>query len=284
MYAILARRALRAALEVRKKVQVPLTSPLCIYDVAEKLKVEVRFHGGASFGGMYAKETQTVLVPSERPAGRRAFTCAHELGHWYFKHGTRVEELGESDGAEASDPDEALVNQFAGHLLMAKPAIQLAFKKRQLAPSTSTQQELYAIACQFGVGYNTIITHLCYALELIPRRRAEELLRSSAKATKESLLYQTFANHLVLVDESWDSQMPIDLEVGDRVLTLFPSRAEGDRLAAEPHTGGGTILEAIKPGLARILSVKDSWVAFVRISKRGFTGRSIYRHLEDPDE
>ena len=103
----LARRALRGALEVRKKAGLSLSLPICIYDLAgETLKVEVRFQAGPSFGGMYAKETQTILVPSERPAGRRAFTCAHELGHWYFKHGTRLEDLIEQESWELEEEEE----------------------------------------------------------------------------------------------------------------------------------------------------------------------------------
>ena len=75
----IARTALRAAIELRRKAKVPLEDPICVYDFAETLEVEVRFVGGSSFAGMFAKGMNAVFVPSERPAGRRAFTCAHEL-------------------------------------------------------------------------------------------------------------------------------------------------------------------------------------------------------------
>lgn len=279
----LARRALRGALEVRKMAQAPLSAPLCIYDVAaEKLKIEVRFHAGASFGGMYAKETQTILVPSERPAGRRAFTCAHEVGHWYFNHGTKVEDLDDTEKGGSDDPDEILANQFAGHLLMPKWAVKKTFNDRKLNPITANEQDIYAVACQFGVGYGTIINHLRYALDIMPAHQAERLLQSSPKAIKERLLKRMFPAHLVLVDLAWKQEIPIDLEVGDGVFLTFQAQAENERLDAQSFSGGSLFLAA-KPGISKVTAVGNSWAAFVRISKKGFTGRSIYRHLEEPD-
>jgi len=279
----LARRALRGALEVRKMAQIPLSAPLCIYDVAsEKLKIEVRFHAGASFGGMYAKETQTILVPSERPAGRRAFTCAHEVGHWYFNHGTKIEDLDELEKGGSDDPDEILVNQFAGHLLMPKWAVEKSFSDHQLNPFVATDRDFYAAACQFGVGYGTIINHLQYALDILPAHQAERLLQSSPKLIKEKLLNRPFPAHLVLVDLAWKQDVPIDLEVGDGVLLTFQAKAENDQLCPQSFTGGSLFL-ATKPGISKLTAVDHSWATFVRISKKGFTGRNIYRHLEDPD-
>ena len=263
--------------------QVPLSAPLCIYDVAaEKLKIEVRFHAGASFGGMYAKETQTILVPSERPVGRRAYTCAHEVGHWYFNHGTKVEDLDDMEKGDIDDPDEILVNQFAGHLLMPKWAIDKSFNDRKLNPVTASDRDFYAVACQFGVGYETIITHLRYALGVLPTHQTERLLQSSPKAIKERLLKKAFPTHLVLVDLAWKQDIPIDLEVGDGVFLTFQALAENERLCPQSFEGGSLFL-ATKPGISKVTAVGNSWAAFVRISKKGFTGRSIYRHLEDPD-
>jgi Zn-dependent peptidase ImmA (M78 family) len=279
----LARRALRGALEVRKMAQIPISMPLCIYDVAaEKLKIGVRFHAGASFGGMYAKETKTILVPSERPSGRRAFTCAHEVGHWYFEHGTKIEDLEEMEKDGIDDPDEVLVNQFAGHLLMPKWAVEKSFNDRKLNSATATERDFYAVACQFGVGYETIITHSRYALDIVPAYQAERLLQSSPKAIKERLLNRVFPAHLVLVDLAWKQEIPIDLEVGDGVFLTFQALAENERLDRQSVAQGSLFLAA-KPGISKVTAIGHSWAAFVRISRKGFTGLSIYRHLEDPD-
>jgi Zn-dependent peptidase ImmA (M78 family) len=279
----LARRALRGALEVRKMAQIPLATPICIYDVAaEKLKIAVRFQAGASFGGMYEKETQTILIPAERPAGRRAFTCAHEVAHWYFNHGTRIEDLNDMEKGSSEDPDEILANQFAGHLLMPKWAVEKAFSERKLNPATTTDRDFYAIACQFGVGYGTIINHLRYALDVLSAYQAERLLQISPKSIRERLLEKPFLAHLVLVDLAWKQDVPVDLEVGDCVLLTFHAKAENEQLNMQSFTGGSLFLAA-KPGISKVMAIDHPWAAFVRISKKGFTGRSIYRHLEDPD-
>jgi len=279
----LARRALRGALDVRRMAQVAISEPICVYDVAaEKLKIEVRFQGGASFGGMYAKETQTVLVPSERPAGRRAYTCAHELGHWHFDHGTKLEELSEMDKGDSDDSDEILANQFAGHFLMPKWAIEKAFTDRKLNPDSAMAQSFYAIASQFGVGYTTIVNHMYYSLGLLPARQFDRLLRSSPKTIKEQLLEQSLPNRLVLVDSSWNQSVPIDLEVGDGVLCLFSARAENERLLPQSFSGGSLFL-AVTPGFSSMTASDQPRAKRVRISRKGFTGRSIFRHLEDPD-
>jgi hypothetical protein len=108
------------------------------------------------------------------------------------------------------------------------------------------------------------------------------LLQSSPKAIKERLLKRAFPAHLVLVDSAWKQDVPIDLEVGDGVLLTFQALAENDRLCSQPFVGGSMFLAA-KPGISKVTAVGNSWAAFVRISRKGFTGRSIYRHLEDPD-
>jgi len=115
----LARQAVRSAMEVRRLAGLSTSEPLCIFDVAENRGVEVKFFRGDSFDGLYARVSQTVLVPSLRPPGRQAFTCAHELGHWYFEHGTRIEELKFFDLNYNSKPEERLANLFAAYLLNA---------------------------------------------------------------------------------------------------------------------------------------------------------------------
>src|ERR1039457_6825775 len=109
----LAREGFRGALETRRRVKVAKIDPVCVYDAAEKLGVEVKFCSGDSFGGMYVKTSQTILVPAMRPPGRQAFTCAHELGHWYFRHGNRIEIFDDLQNSSNEDPEERLANFFA---------------------------------------------------------------------------------------------------------------------------------------------------------------------------
>src|SRR5260370_6060512 len=208
-----ARVALRASFEARRKSAALFEDPICIYDLAEKLGVEVWFVGGGSFGGMYAKEMGGLFVPAERPAGRKAFTCAHELAHWWFQHGTRVDDL-DFDRPDHEAPDERLANLFAGYLLMPRHAVNDAFQRRRLQLRNCGPLEIYSVACQLGVGYETLLNHLRWSLSLMDHSRMADLRAIAPQDIREAVLGFTAPAHLVIADEHW-RKVAIYLEVGD---------------------------------------------------------------------
>ena len=159
----LARLALRGALVTRRRGQVPKDAPICVFDLAERLELEVRFCAGGSFEGMYAKGSDVILVPSMRPPGRQAFTAGHEMGHWYFGHGSRIDELPEFKPDERSDPAEWMANLFSAYLLMPSWAVEASFRRRALSPESCTPLELYTVACELCVGYETLVQHLFWS-------------------------------------------------------------------------------------------------------------------------
>jgi hypothetical protein len=165
---------------------------------------------------------------------------------------------------------------------MPKWAVEKTFNDRKLSPVAATDQDFYAVACQFGVGYGTIVKHLRYALNILPALQCKRLLQSSPKIIRERLLKRVFPAHLVLVDSAWKQDIPIDLEVGDGVLLTFQASAENDWLCQQTFDGNSFFL-AVKPGISTVTAAGHPWAAAVRICRKGFTGRSIYRHLEDPD-
>ena len=182
----LGRKALRAALEIRKRTGKTNSEPICIFDVAESLGVEVKFFHANSFEGMYVRTSQTILVPSLRPRGRQAFTCAHELGHWHFKHGTRVEEVDFLELQHNQKPNELLVNLFAAYLLMPSWAVKTAFINRGYGPDTCTALQFYTIAGQLGVGYSALVTHLRSSLKLISPQQVREVCCEQARRSEET--------------------------------------------------------------------------------------------------
>ena len=117
----MAQGAFAAALRTRKNAGYKLDEAICVYDLAETLGIEVRFADIPSMEGMlYCNPDPAIIVSSLRPSGRRAFTCAHELGHFQAGDGTTVDELvGGSDKA-ASDATKFMADCFAGSLVMSK--------------------------------------------------------------------------------------------------------------------------------------------------------------------
>lgn len=278
----LARLALRGALEIRRRGQVPKDAPVCVFDLAERLGLEVRFCAGASFEGMYAKGSSTILVPSLRPPGRQAFNGGHEMGHWYFGHGSRIDELPEFAPDDRNDPEEWVANLFAAYLLMPSWAVDASFKRRGLDPATCTPAELYAVACELGVGYETLIQHLRWSLKLITPARATALAETTPKAIREQIIGKVATKHLVLADSAWVAGN-IDLQVGHTALLPVGAVLEGNAVEMVGDLATGRLVQGRKPGISRIFVEGTAWAKFVRVSRADFEGRSLYRHLEDPD-
>lgn len=278
----LARAALRGALETRRRVGIGKADPICVFDVAEQLGVEVRFCRENGFEGMFEKVSQTILLPSRRPAGRQAFTCGHELGHWYFGHGSHLDDLRTLELEDSENPDEILANTYSSYLLMPPWAIMDAFARRRLDPNTCAPLQAYAIASQLGVGYETLIKHLAFSLRSVSLAQAKTLLAATPKAIRESLLGKTSARYMALADSHW-FRTAIDLEVGDVAVLPNSVRIEGVSVAIAGSCNSGVVIEAKAPGIARADCPKGNWAAFLRVRRKEFDGRSVYRHLEDPD-
>lgn len=278
----LARVALRGAIAVRRRVGVTKSDPVCVFDLADRLGVEVMFAGGSSFEGLFARDSATILISSMRPMGRQAFTCAHELGHWWFDHGTKVDEL-DADAA-ASSPEERLANLFASYFLMPPWAVVEAFRARGWALDKPTPIQVYIVANQLGVGYETLVRHLRLSLGHITESAARALLRVSPRHIREELIGDSPSGiHLAVLDHAWRT-VPVDLRVGDIALVPADWAIEGRALTPGAAKRTGRLLTANAPGLGRITCARLGVAHFVRVSRSGYQGRSKFRHLEDVDD
>lgn len=275
-------KAIDKALRLRLKAGFAMNEPACVFDLASKLGVEVRFVGGNSFGGMFAKDFKKILVPTKRPPGRQAFTCAHELGHWAFGHGTRIELMEELDKGSSEDPDEQVANLFAVHLLMPEYVVLDAFRKRSIIPSRADPIQCYSIAGQLGVGYETLIRHLNVGLRLIKDDYAEKLMKVSPKELRTSLLGNNESHHMIIADQHW-WRVPVDLSVGDALILPPSFIAEGGIVSQVGITFHGAWFEATKPGIGRLVAPDLGWSSFIRVARKEYTGRAKFRFLEDPD-
>jgi Zn-dependent peptidase ImmA (M78 family) len=277
----LARQALFAALKLRKNYGYELWEPICIYDLAEKHGVEVRFEGISSMEGMYSKSPgPIIIISSERPSGRQSFNCAHELGHHVFNHGGRIDELIDNKMKNNYCPEEFLANCFAGFLLMPKVAIQYAFRNRGWSLTNPTHTQLYIIADNLGVGYSALITHMQQSLRILNPSLALKLLKVQPKHIKAEILGYTTNSNLVVADESWKSRA-IDIQVGDLVLTRSETINEGECISPVHNSDKGDIFEGVTPGIGRLLNERFKWATFVRVSRKQYVGLGKYRHLKE---
>lgn len=279
----MAKDASTLSLRMRAAAHAKPWQAIDVFDMAKTVGVEVRFAKIGSMEGMYLRRgAPVILIASERPAGRQRFTCAHELGHHVFGDGSRVDELFDESGDRRDRSDEELrADMFAGLLLMPKTAVLHAFSARGLSVATASAVDVFRVSCWLGVGYSTLLKHLKYALHLIPDDRFDQLIRHSPKTIKESLLADDISGELVIADAHWDSR-PIDLKAGDALLAPSATKLEGRACTRSGDVGCGTLFNAITPGIARI--EKADWAAFVRVSRSGYEGRGVFRHLEEADD
>lgn len=280
----IARQAQRAAVETRRRAGADRDLPVCIFDMAEKLGLEVKFRPETSLEGMYCKGSPSViLVSAHRPPGRQAFSCAHELGHDAFGHGTRVDQYFADRSGDRDDPEERLADSFAAHLLMPIAAVRRAFASRGWEPTACTPEQAYIVACHLGVGYDALINHMRWALRLVPQQQTDTLQSRSPKQLRHSLLGEASSGQVVVVDTAWLGRA-VDLEVGDRALLPAGVRIEGRSIRVTAEGKGRTVLEATRAGLSRAESGSDRWAVYIRVSKREYVGRNRFRFDEDPDE
>ena len=276
----MAQSAFAAALRMRRNAGYRLEEAICVYDLAERLGIEVRFADIPSMEGMlYCNTEPIIIVSSHRPSGRRAFTCAHELGHFHSGDGTTIDDLvGKSDKA-GPDPKEFVADCFAGALLMPKMAVERAFAVRSWSIGSSAPGQIYTISGYFGVGYSTLVNHLWKSLRLIQGSHAEGLLKVGRRKAQAQALGWDSADAVRLVDPHWNGRA-IDVEVGEFVHVHGDPACEGNCLEDVGVSGSGRLYRASQPGIGK-LSAASGWAGYVRVSRKTFIGRSIFRHLAE---
>jgi Zn-dependent peptidase ImmA (M78 family) len=281
---VLAQQAQQKAIDVRRKAGFDHKSPLCIYGLCDKLNVRVRFID-ISMEGVYLREAEPIILLSAlRPLPRRIFTCAHELGHHVFGHGSTIDELiEESERSKAFQPEEFLANLFAGFLLMPVLGVRKAFVSRGWNADSATPEQVFTVACSFGVGYETLITHMAYSLRMISSSRASTLLKTKPKAIREKVLGRPSSDPLIIADEHW-SMPTIDAEVGSLLLLPTGAEAANDTITFEENHPKGRLFKANRPGVVRVYCRDTGWAVFVRVSRYQFIGLSQYRHLEEVED
>lgn len=288
----LAREAMLKAIDVRAAHGLDQVGPVDVYALAKAAGAKVRFVDVASMEGMYGRgEAGTVIwLSSLRPLPRRNFSCAHELGHHVFGHGSTVDELLDDAGACGRGPgpfrpEEFLADTFAGYTLMPVLGVRHAFAARGWTAQTATAAQIFTVACHFGVGYETLIAHLAFALKVIPAARAAELRKTGPRDIRTLALGAPTPDPLIIADEHW-ALPTLDAEVGTTLLLPNGVQAEADLVVARQQDlpNGRRVYRAVRPGIVRVTRPGTPWAVFVRVARFQFAGFAEYRHLEQEED
>jgi hypothetical protein len=275
----IARRSAVEALAARRRYEAPLTEACCVFDVLARAEVDVWFVPIPSLEGMYVNSVPPrVLLGAGRPSGRQRLTAAHEFGHHWFGHGTRIDELDRTVGP-ATPIEELEAEFFASFFLMPKSLVVSAFSRRGWNVRFPTAEQIFVVAGWLGVGYTTLITHLRFSLGMITGAQTAALLSVPTKVARSTAVGFGSLHDAWVVDEHWSGR-PIDAAVGDILRVPSGTRLEGNVGVLTRGSPFSTVL-LTAPGLARLEN--ESWASYLRVSERQFVGRALFRHLPRED-
>lgn len=274
-------QGMQASIAARTKAGVDLKSPTCVYGLCDVHRVTVRFND-INMEGMYDRVPKPrIHVSALRPLARRAFTCAHELGHHIFGHGSTIDEMqDQQSNSDERHPNEVLADAFAAFVLMPTLGLREAFNRRGLDPNTASGTDIYAIACNFGVGQSTLVNHLAYGIGIMNAAQRAALGQVTPKMIRTGLLGEIVPEPLTVADLHWNSPT-LDAEEG--ALLLLPAGVVVDTTILMPQRDvtAGRVFRTMKPGITRVVIPGTSWATYVRVAPRKYVGLARYRHLED---
>jgi IrrE N-terminal-like domain len=281
----LARQGLRAAMQLRRHLSLPREAAINAFDVARMVGADVRFLDAPSLEGMFVRDPgPRILLPStkHRPKARILFSCAHEVGHQQFDHGTKADryvEDGESGVGFVAD--EYLADVFAGHLLMPRAAVMEAFERRRWSAEACTPHQAFAIASELGVGYGTLITHLNAAMEILSSNHRDALSKVSPKTIKSDLAGAIWPGPLTIADAAW-RHAPIDIEISELLILPTASGNGCGLLKLRGEHSGRSIYMAVRSGTGQ-LDIGGGPLS-IRVARQHYIGPLKNRYLDDPDE
>lgn len=277
----LIRQGLKAAEAARDAADVDPFGPADPYAAAEAFGLRVNFSATSMEGFYFKGNPPNILISSLRPVGRRAFTCAHELGHHWFGHGSTIDQLQEDDRDDSSKPDEVLANAFGAFFLMPTVVVRAAFASRGWSLSSPTPVQLFTVACELGVGYGTLLNHLTYTLREVSTASRQDLKKWTPQRIRKELLGDDSGDAIIVIDGN--SEAPTyDVEKAAGVLLPAGATVTGKALVFERHLGSFDFYRAARRGEAAVSGVENP--SRVRVMPKQYEGPARRRFLEDPDE
>jgi Zn-dependent peptidase ImmA (M78 family) len=280
----LATQGMQASITARIKAGVDLQRPVCIYGLCEAHKLTVRFND-INMEGMYDRQPKPrIHISNLRPFARRAFTCAHELGHHVFGHGSTIDELRDEHLQNDDRPaNEFIADVFAAFTLMPTLGLREAFAKRNLDPNKASPLELYAIACNFGVGQATLVNHLAFGIGMISPERRDQLGRTTPKMIRTDLIGKAINKRLTMADKHWNSPT-LDMEEGELLALPVGVVVDTAMLMPEGDLKSYRLFRAARVGITRVVIPGSQWATYVRVAREKYIGLARFRHLEETSD
>jgi hypothetical protein len=276
----LTRQGMQGAADARDQLDLDPFGPIDPHVVAVQLGIKVVFLDTSMEGFYFKQPTPRILLSSLRPVPRRAFTCAHEIGHHWFGHGSTIDQLQEDERSDSDKPEEILANAFAAALLMPTVGLRGAFARRGWNLSNPSPLQLFTVACQFGVGYKTLLNHLSYALREISAQRRVELDRWTPQRIRRQLLNEDYDSFLVV--DTHNEAATFDMEKSGVILLPPGATVSGPALGHIRSHDEFELFRAERRGITTVTGLPTA--CEIRVMPEDYVGAAANRFEEDPDE
>jgi len=279
-YQKLGRKAASAANSTRLSLNYDLVEPVSAYEICADLDMIVRFVD-VNMEGLYeAGPPPRIFLSSERPLSRRHFTCAHELGHHVFNHGSRIDELQASSRAGSPKPaDETLVDMFAGHLLMPTIGLNRSINRRKLNASDLNPIDVLHISSEYGVGYETLLTHLSFGMRFLPLKKRARLIKEGISVRKNMKKYLGTSSSIFIDGKSFCHS--ITMEVQQILLSDKKIQYDSKYIQFVNQTIWGLRYDIIQSGTTYVTIDGNCSDIQLNIAPHKFNGLAKYRFLEE---
>jgi hypothetical protein len=267
-YASELREAAKKALETRHQFGYAPSDPCDVYDLIHRMRVQLQFVDIPTLEGMLLQETEAIriCISAQRPSGRQRFTAAHELGHFLLKHGTQIHD---EQQLECKAPVGSLVEKaadtFARFLLMPPRAVHSALQRRKVDVVSCSSADVYNLAMWLGVGFDTLVHHLEYSMNIINGVRAKNLRKTKPKQIRNEICQIPDCGDVWVLDEMWSGRI-IHAQLGDILIGIDKQPVRINCVGSHTYR----------------LANSDSSV-IVRSSKPNFVGFYEYRYLEEEE-
>jgi len=159
--------------------------------------------------------------------------------------------------------------------------LRRAFNSRGWKVATTNPVQILTIASEFGIGYNTLITHLAITLRDMSQPVRTALEKWTPQRIRKMLLSDDSPNRLVILDDKQTARC-VDFEAGDTLAVPSASQVDGDIFKHKQTIRDFDVYAARGRGRATLTT--PSWKVEARIAPKRFVGLAKYRFLEDPDE
>lgn len=218
-----------AAAELHEELGIETNRRIDVFAAVEALGLALIFRPLRGLSGLFAPREDGkggVLITSVHPLARQRFTAAHELGHFWLRHGASLDvETGllARDQLDRLQSDEMAAEAFAAWFLMPPELVDATLESLQILRPNSPR-DVYSLSLRLGTSYRATAYQLPN-LKLASYQEADTWAKQPPRDVKVALTLGTEMESLradVWALTQRDNDAELEVRAGDRLVVTLP--------------------------------------------------------------